>query len=126
MLTQFGEKGLVRKCLEIGVEGYLLKDCGKEELVKAIHAVYEGGSWFNFNHNPQQEIYSANLNLPRLTVHEKQVLKLLAEEYCNTDIAREMNIEVNTVKTYKERLKQKAGVRKTIGLIKWAIENNLL
>jgi DNA-binding NarL/FixJ family response regulator len=126
MLTQYDEKGFINKCKALGVEGYLLKDCDKQILVNAIHLVYKGGTLYGTKNSNNNGFEIPGKNNQMITEKETQVLKLLAEEYCNADIARELKIEVNTVKTYKERLKQKAGVRTAIGLVKWAIENNLI
>ncbi len=49
ILTQFDERSFIRCCQKIGVEGYLLKDCGKIELLKAINKVYNGGILFSVN-----------------------------------------------------------------------------
>jgi DNA-binding NarL/FixJ family response regulator len=126
MLTQFGEKRFITKCLEIGVQGYLLKDSGKDELTKALKTVYEGGSWFKFNSPSLNDLYSAESNLPKLTANELKVLKLIVNERCNNDIAQLLNIEVNTVKSYKERPKEKTGSTTIIGLVRWAVENNMV
>ncbi len=127
MLTQYDDKKFMKKCKEMGVEGYLLKDCGKSELLNAIRNIYNGGTQYiagNGDNNsfPVPDI----LNKLQITGQEHEGLKLMASEYCNADIARKLNIEINTVKTYKDRLKMKAGVKTTIGLIKWAIENGLI
>lgn len=126
MLTQYDERRFVRKCREIGVEGYLLKDCGGPILIDAIRTVYEGGSIYRNkgcgnNNFPVPELINCVL-----TEKEKIVLKMIVNECCNKDIANEINIEVNTVKTYKERLKEKTGTTNMIGLVKWAIENNMV
>jgi len=127
MLTQYDDRGFIKWCKKMGVEGYLLKDCDPGFMSHAIRLVFEGGTVFgtkngNSNRFPVPDL----LNKIQITGQEHEVLKLMASEYCNADIARELNIEINTVKTYKDRLKTKAGVKTTIGLIKWAIENGLI
>ncbi|MEZ5195661.1 MAG: response regulator transcription factor [Bacteroidales bacterium] len=129
MLTQFGEKRFMKKCMEMGVEGYLLKDCEKQELIKAIIAVYMGGIFYNANYQPESEFFAPVIddhNPFHISKKEKQVLKLIAEEKCNTEIAKKMSISINTVKTYRERLMLKSGTKNTAGLMYWAVKNKLL
>jgi DNA-binding NarL/FixJ family response regulator len=126
MLTQFGEKRFLRKCMEIGVEGYLLKDCGKEELINTIRKVFDGGFQFTSKNSNNSGLYSFQNSNNHISEKEKQVLKLIAEEKCNPDIAKVMTISVNTVKTYRERLMIKSGTKTTAGLILWAVKHNLL
>ncbi len=123
MLTQYNEKRLVKKCLDLGVESYLLKDCGKPELIKAIRSIASGGIWFQANGRKNGYGDYLRNDLPALTKNELLVLKMMASEFCNSEIAKEMNISINTVRSYKERLKQKSGSRTSVGLIKWAVEN---
>ncbi|MEZ5198507.1 MAG: response regulator transcription factor [Bacteroidales bacterium] len=129
MLTQFGEKRFIKKCMEMGVEGYLLKDCEKQELIKAIIAVYMGGIFYNANCQPESGFFAPVVddhNPFHISEKEKQVLKLIAEEKCNTEIAKKMSISINTVKTYRERLMLKSGTKNTAGLMYWAVKNKLL
>jgi len=124
MLTQFGETRLVMHCMKHGAKGYVLKTCAKEELLEAIRTVYDGGVAFCVNGGVNGK-NMATESEAHLSPHEKAVLQLILQELDNKQIAHEMNIEENTVKTYKERLKVKAGVTTMVGLIKWAIENNM-
>ena len=60
-----------------------------------------------------------------LSTREKQVLNYLAKEYSSEEIADKLGIGYNSVRTYRERLMIKAGVRNTAGLIYWAVMNNI-
>ena len=122
MLTQFGEKSLVKKCMELGVDGYLLKVCSQQDLINAIKTVDNGGTWFEI-HN---KINVTNIDKPKLSKREKEVLKFIAREKCSKEIATELKLSVNSVNTYRKRLLAKAGVKNTAGLIYWATKNNLI
>ncbi len=122
ILTQFGEKCLVKNFMELGVDGYLLKDCSQQDLINAIKTVNNGGTWFEI-HN---KINITTLDKPKISKREKEVLKLIAREKCSKEIATELKLSVNSVHTYRERLLAKAGVKNTAGLIYWATKNNLI
>jgi DNA-binding NarL/FixJ family response regulator len=122
VLSQFGERGLIKKCIELGASGYLLKDCGKHDLVNAIKSVFNGETWFEI-HN---KIKIQNTDKPKFSDREKEVLQLIFMEYDKKEIAKKLNISNSTVNTYHARLLQKAGVQNDIGLYKWAIENKII
>ncbi|MBC8488390.1 MAG: response regulator transcription factor [Bacteroidetes bacterium] len=121
ILSQFGERGLIKKCMELGADGYLLKDCSKQDLINAIKTVNEGGTWFEIHY----KIKVTTLDKPKLSTREKEVLKFICMEFSNNDIAKKLNISKSTVNTYRARLMQKAGVENDIGLFKWALENKM-
>jgi DNA-binding NarL/FixJ family response regulator len=126
MLTQFGERQFIKKCIEYGADGYLLKDCGKHELMNAIRTVNEGGTWFDI-HNRLSNSINENLDdMPKLSKREVEVLQLICEELSNREIAEKLNISVDTVNTYRTRLMKKAGAKKVIGLFRWASKNRLI
>ena len=127
ILSQYNNKGFVKRAKEYGCSGYLLKDCSKTELVTAIKTVYAGGLLYN----PKNGIKTSLGNLGfgsgivDLTKKEKKTLRLILDEKTNKEIARDMGISVNTVRTNKERLHCKTGSITMAGLIKWALENNI-
>ncbi len=125
MLSQYSERRMIKKSIEFGAKGYLLKDCGKHNLIKAILKVALGGTCF--------EIYAYNYQIEiktngscQLSSREKEVLQLICKELTNNEIAGKLNISKITVDTHRARMMQKAGVKNVIGLYKWALENRLI
>lgn len=122
MLSQFGDRGFIKRCIELEASGYLLKDCGKHDLINAIKTIYDGGTWFEIH----DKFKIQNIEKPKLSDREKEVLQLIFMEYDKKEIAKKLNISNSTVNTYHARLLQKAGVQNDIGLYKWAIENKII
>jgi len=119
MLSQFGERGLIKKSLEFGASGYLLKCSDKQILLSAIYTVFNGGTSFEIHaFNTQNSTKTLELSQ-----REKEVLNLIMDEYETKKIANKLKVSISTVNTYRSRLMQKAGVNNDIGLYKWAIEN---
>src|SRR6185295_7299235 len=75
----------IKKMIENGASGYVLKNSSKEELIKAIHAVYGGDIFFSGEVGQVLAEYqkSSKSELPLLTSREKEVLELIAEGYTN-------------------------------------------
>ena len=64
--------------------------------------------------------------LAELTPRELEILKLIAEEYTNPEIAEKLFLSVRTVDTHRQNLIQKLNVKNTAGLVKYAIKSGLL
>jgi len=130
-LSQFNERRFVKQMVKNGASGYVLKDVGKEELVHAIRAVFNGGNYY-FD---QDSFRSINAELkeedtsslfPKLSGREREILKLIGEEMSSQDIADKLLLSLHTVENHRANLISKAGVKNTAGLIRWAVENDLI
>jgi len=125
MLSQYSERSMVKKSIEFGAKGYLLKDCGKKNLIKAIKKIFTGGICFEiygFHHNIKEK----TCDLSQLSLRELEVLKLICKELTSHEIADKLNISKETINTYRARLMKKTGAKNVIGLYKWALEYKLI
>jgi DNA-binding NarL/FixJ family response regulator len=124
MLSQFSERGMIKSSIEFGARGYLLKDCGKSNLIRAIKRVAAGETCFeiyNFNNYTEKTSDSC-----QLSSREGEVLHLICREQTSQEIAVKLNISKETVNTYRVRLMKKTGAKNVIGLYNWAIQNGLI
>ena len=130
-LSQFDEKRFVKQMVKNGASGYLLKDVGKDELLLAIRAVYNGENYY-FDQVSVSEINKemrkeAGYTLfPNLTERESEILVLISKGFSTQQIADMLFISINTVETHRAHLIDKADVKNTAGLIRWAALNALL
>jgi len=132
-LSMHFEDIYIIKVLEAGAKGYLLKEAGSEELIRAIKTVQNGNTYYSRHASdvlikhitrgtrPKEK----NNDIP-LTKREIEVLKLIAEEYSNAEIAEELFISIRTVDTHRRNLLDKLDVKNTAGLVKYAIKNGLV
>lgn len=102
MLSMHDQPGYVRRAIELGASGYLLKSAGREEVLAAITAVSEGETYI---HGSLMEPLLADVTgvsrlAGRLSPREQQVLQLIANGSENKQIARELQLSEATVKTY--------------------------
>jgi DNA-binding NarL/FixJ family response regulator len=127
ILTVHEDRAYLRQLLEAGVSAYLLKRSAAEELVRAIHAVAEGGLYLDpaiagkvvgagtrsTPHNP--------LGTPaELSERETEVLRLLAEGHTSKEISSRLSISVKTVETYKARAMEKLGFKSRVDVVRYA------
>ena len=125
MLTAYEEEDNIFNALREGASGYLLKTSSPEELFDAIRDVYSGGAPFSSHiarkvaqyFRQDREVVEENESLsPR----EREVLKLLSSGYIYKEVADQLNITIETVRTYVKRICAKLHVRsKTEAILKF-------
>jgi len=127
-LSTFNQGVYIKKMMENGASGYILKNSSKEELIKAIHAVYEGGIYFSGEVGQALADYqkSSRHELPGLTDREKEILSLIAEGYTNPQIAEKIFLSQFTVDSHRKNLLAKLNVKNTASLIRLAVERKLI
>ena len=132
VLTQFAESVQVRRMMEAGANGYIIKTARGEELVAAIRAVAAGGTYLDpavagaLIGNGAAAPISDEVAYGRLSPRERQVLKLVAEGYSNKEIAVALDVAVKTVMTHRANLMDKLGIHNRSKLIQFAIRAGLV
>lgn len=132
ILTTFSDDEYIFRGIEVGARAYLLKDAPREDLFKAIRAVYNGESLI------QPVVASKVLNrfaeLSRqaqtpadvLSEREIEVLKLIAKGNANKEIAAELNITDSTVKTHVSSIFQKLNARDRTDAVMQAVKRGII
>ncbi|KAF2083078.1 response regulator [Flavobacterium sharifuzzamanii] len=122
---------IISRLIRIGVNGYLLKNASKEELLNAINAIALGKDYFAEELEEKHLTSSSRIekqafNLTELSTREKEILVLIAQEYNTAEIAEKTFISLNTVNTHRRNLLSKLNAKNTAGLVKYAVENGLV
>lgn len=102
MLSMHDQPGYVRRALELGASGYLLKSVRREEIIAAIDAASKGHTYVDSSLMEPllAGVTGAPRHAGRLSPREQQVLQLIANGSENKQIARELGLSEATVKTY--------------------------
>lgn len=96
IVTTFARTGYLRRALEAGVAGYVLKDAPAEQLAEAVRRVHAGGRVID----PQLAVEAWSEEADPLSERERQVLRLAGEGRSSADIATELNLSLGTVRNY--------------------------
>lgn len=123
-ITTFDEYTIIRKMLDNGASGYILKNCMPQEVVEGIEAVLNGETFLChevdllMNKKSDQQIF--------LTPRETELLKLICDGYTNPEIAEKLFLGVETINSYRKNLLFKLNARNTAVLVKIAFEQKLI
>ena len=131
ILTIHNEIDYLMKAVEIGCDGYVLKDSDFNLLKKAIYTVYEGDTFIQPSLTPMLNAGLASKmevddKLNELTRREIEVLKLIAEGLFNKEIASKLDISERTVKNHVSNIFKKIDVSDRTQAAVFAIRNNLV
>jgi DNA-binding NarL/FixJ family response regulator len=129
MLSMYCDQVHVLRALQAGAVGYLLKKSVAKELVEAIRRVHAGQHYLTrdlADNVISQIIKTPSDPLARLSSRERQVLQMVAEGHATAEIAAKLFLSPKTVETYRARMMEKLGLRDLAGLIKFAIQQNVI
>lgn len=131
VLTVHNEVEYLMKAVDIGVDGYILKDSESAELKKAIFSIVEGENYIQPSLIPSLNSKMIEKNrdegkIESLTKRELEVLKLLAVGMYNKEVAEKLNISERTVKNHVSNIFKKIEVTDRTQAAVFAIRNNLI
>jgi len=127
VLSMHDEAHLIKEILKEGINGYILKKDSHEELVSAVRAVKNGKVYLSSDVNTMlMKGLNGTEEQKLLTDREREILKLIAKEYTNKQMAEELFISERTVETHRKNIFRKTGTNNLVGLIKFAYANNLI
>ncbi len=131
MLTVEEDHQSIREAFNAGISGYVLKRAGRTELEGAITTIYNGQKYFsnavlNELMNPTGTDDEESYPPTHLTPRELEIVKLIAQEFSSNEIAKLLFLSPGTIETHRHNIIKKLQVKNSIGIIKFALRNNLI
>lgn len=138
VLSMHDSEDYVLKSVEAGAKGYILKDTSRDEFIKAIQTIYQGGKYFsgdispifinkyleNLNTNPTKDLEVFTSDNPqleiKLTKRQKQILELAVQGLSNKEIADQLGKSIRTVEAHRFSMMKKLEVKNLMELSKKA------
>lgn len=128
--TMHEETWIVKKLLQIGVDGVILKSADTDEIKKALESVLKGEKYFCNEFNRIKKRLRYNIERPDyqslLTNREMDVLKAISSGMQTKEIAEKLHVSVNTIETHRKSLFLKFEVRNVVELLLKAINNGII
>ena len=129
ILSMYEDPNIIKEAFDCGASAYLSKNTEKEEIIKAIKKSLDNKKYVNnrlIKKKGREEEEEDSFTLKyRLTLREREVLKLLLDESNNREIGENLNISTRTVETHRKNIMLKLDVKNNIGLIKKALSYQL-
>lgn len=129
-LSMNGEGSLINEMInDADISGYVLKNIGKAELIKALEKIAGGGIYFSeevLNELERASEAKKKSDQVHLTDREKEIIRLIEKEYNNKQIAEALFISERTVETHRKNIFRKTNTNSVIGLVKYAYEHKLI
>jgi len=123
LLTMYDDETYLRKALEFGALGYILKDNAESELIDCLHTVTAGKHYISpaISHVLAESSFTGKKDrLDQLTPTERKIFFLIADYKTNNDIAELLSISVRTAQNHRANICGKLGLRGHNALIKLA------
>lgn len=124
VLSMYDSKEYVSESLRSGASGYVLKNAPSREIVAAIEAIKNGGTFYSAEIAQKLLLDDGIIN--ELTPRESQVLYKMTQGLNNKEMARELNISVRTVETHRLSIRRKLNIDKPAALVKYAIDHGII
>jgi two-component system, NarL family, response regulator NreC len=134
-LSMYDDEDYLAECVDIGANGYILKESPVEQLVTAIREVHRGGSYLSprlltkLVDDFRLQGRGGAARQPRfntLTKREREILKLLAEGMSVKEIAASFNLSVKTIEAHKFNLMRKLDIHNKAQLVQYAIQKKII
>ena len=130
-LTMYREEDMFNKALDLGADGYVLKDNAVIDIVNCIKEVSDDNYYISpavshllLNRQRQKgKLNSQNPKLESLTKSEKKILRIIAEDKTSREIAEELYVSVKTVENHRTNISRKLGLHGSHSLVKYAFQN---
>lgn len=130
MFSVFPDDKFALRAIKTGADGYINKNSSSFEIINAIKKVMSGGKYLKSEMidelliNPDKAFNSITHEI--LSDREFEVLRLIASGLKMNQIAAKLNLSVNTIASYKERIQEKLNLKSIADLTRYAIENKLI
>src|SRR5215469_12422801 len=134
IVSMHSDESYVLRALKAGARGYLLKDSAEADLIKAVHAVAAGKSFFSpivsklllDDYVRKLKRSGTDDSYDLLTPREREILQLIAEGKSNKDVANLLNLSVYTVESHRSNLMEKLHLRGLPELILYAVRKGMI
>ncbi len=132
-ISMFDDENLIVDMMEAGARGYLLKNAHKNEIFDAIRTVNEEKTYYCHHTSAKlaRMLASSKFNPfkksenPEFTEKEMEVIQMICQEFSSKEIAAKMFLSTRTIEGYREKIQEKMDVKNVVGIVIYAIKNDL-
>ena len=128
ILTMYNEEDIFRRAMDYGVMGYVLKESAITDIINCVNTVKEDKHFISpvltdYLIKDKSETQGFNIQFADLTIAQRKILKLIADNKTTKEIAEELFISPKTVEHHRANICKKLNIHGTNALLKFAINN---
>jgi DNA-binding NarL/FixJ family response regulator len=133
ILSSHYKTSILGYMVKLGVSAFLPKNSDRKTFIEAITMVYKNGVFFTAEDHQMLFTYMNSSAKKKslfemedeLSEREKDVVKLICQEYTNNEIGEKLFISPRTVESHRQRILEKIGAKNTVGIVIYAVVNNI-
>jgi DNA-binding NarL/FixJ family response regulator len=129
LLTMYNQPKLLEEARRAGLQGYLLKEATTDQLLTGIRTVLSGGTFFKLDDpesSPMNDLFNDDFaRRLNLTFREVEIIRLICQGLSSEQIAEQLNLSIETIKTHRKNIYFKLNISKVADLIQFAIKQGL-
>lgn len=129
VLTMYNDRKFVEDCQKMGVQGYILKNSGVDEVINAVETVVADKKYYDpkLTKTTKTNLHGDDFFMKQfqLTKREIEIIGLIGKSHTNEEIADKLFLSLATVKTHRNNINLKLGINKPADLVKFALEHGL-
>lgn len=132
IVTMYSRKEFVKNLVEAGVDGYILKNAGRDELLTAVKSLANGEPYYGkeitkiIMKSYQKDRVFDNVMDIELTEREKDIIRLIADGLNTTEIAEKLYLSTHTINTHRKNILNKLHVKNSAGVIRFGIQTGIV
>lgn len=133
LMPEDHELPLVYSFVQEGVKGVVTKSCTESELITALNSLHRNSFYFSppfanavIKKGLNSMGISGKLKLPKLSEREKDIIRLMWNDYTGKEIAEALNISVRTVESHRLHIYEKLKVNTLSGIFKYGLEAGII
>lgn len=126
-LSMFGDAQIISEMIDAGIDGYILKNTGYEELITALEKLSIGQAYFSaaITQNLARTVKEQE-DKTSLTDREIEIIRLIEQEYSNKQMAAQLFVSERTIETHRKNIFRKTNTQTVVGLLKYAYDRKII
>ena len=132
IMTMYNRKEFIRSLIEVGVDGYILKNSGKKELLSALQALSKGEPYFGkeitrtiMKSYQKSRVFDNPMEI-ELTSREKEIIQLIGDGLNTAEIGEKLFLSTHTINTHRKNILSKLNVKNSVGVIRFGIQTGII
>ncbi len=132
IVTMYNRPEFIQNLMKVGVDGYILKNSGKDELINALHAVASDEPYYGteitktiMKTYQKSRVFNSPMDI-EVTDREKEIIRLISEGFSTVEIADKLFLSTHTVNSHRKSILSKLEVKNSAGVIRFGIQSGIV